>query len=205
MNKKRVPIIPLVIAVSLLAIPYVIYSDNYTMYQNSDSMYPTLLPGDLLIIERSEINDVQVDDIIAFETHVEGVDVLIRRVIEANLGNDGRFGIDTQGDDEEFHDPWTIYSDEYIGKLVEVNPPLGMLFSDYFRYPIVIVIVISAALLIRESLPKKGMEVEQLTCLRCGKKWFPRIIDGKAKIPLTCPAKQCRSPYWQTKRKQNSQ
>ena len=175
------------------------------MYQNSDSMYPALLPGDLLIIEKSEINDVIVDDIIAFETHVEGVEILVRRVIEAGPGNDGRFGVDTQGDDEEFHDPWTVYSDGYIGRLVEVNPSLGVLLSDYLRYPLVIVVVICVALFVRESLPKKGMEVEQLICLRCNYKWFPRIINGKAKIPSTCPAKQCRSPYWQTPRKTDKQ
>ena len=171
------------------------------MYQNSDAMFPTLLPDDLLIIEKSDINDVVVDDIIAFNTHVEGVEVLVRRVIEASPGNDGRFGVDTQGDDEEFHDPWTVYSDGYIGRLVEINPPLGVLFSNYFQYPIVAIVVISVALLIRESLLKKGMEIEELHCLRCNYSWFPRIIDGKAKIPSTCPAKDCRSPYWQTTRK----
>ena len=199
--KKFVILAPLIISIVLLAIPYIIYADNFIMYQNSDSMYPAILPGDLLIIKHTDINNVKVDDIIAFETHVEGVDVLVRRVIESSVGNDGNFGLDTQGDDEEFHDPWTVFSDVYIGKLVEINPPMGILLSDYFRYPIVIVMVISAALLIRESIPKKGMAVEQLTCLRCGKKWFPRIIDGKVKIPSTCPDKDCRSPYWQTKRK----
>ena len=173
------------------------------MYQNSDAMYPALLPGDLLIIEKTEINDVVIDDIIAFETHVEGVDVLVRRVIEASPGDDGQFGVDTQGDDEEFHDPWTVYSDGYIGRLVEVNPPMGILLSNYFQYPLVAIIVISIALLVRESIPKKGMELEELTCLRCGYKWHPRIINGKAKIPATCPEKKCRSPYWQTPRKTN--
>ena len=173
------------------------------MYQNSDAMYPAIFPGDLLIIERTEINDVQVDDIIAFETHVEGVEVLVRRVIEASLGNDGRFGVDTQGDDEEFHDPWTVYSDEYIGRLVEINPPMGVLLSNYFQYPLVAIIVISAAMLVRESIPKKGMEIQELHCLRCDNRWHPRIIDGKAKIPATCPKKECRSPYWQTPRKTN--
>ena len=110
-----------------------------------------------------------------------------------------------QGDDEEFHDPWTVYSDGYIGRLVEVNPPLGMLLSNYFQYPLVVIIVISTALLVRESIPKKGMEIEELHCLRCNNRWYPRVINGKVKIPETCPAKECRSPYWQTKRKQNSQ
>ena len=200
MNKK-ILVIPIIVAAILLVIPHIVYSDSFVMYQNSDSMYPTILPGDLLIIEKSEINNVVVDDIIAFDTHVEGVDVLVRRVIEAGTGNDGQFGVDTQGDDEEFHDPLTVYSDGYIGKLVEVNPPLGILLTNYFQYPIIIVIVISVALLIRESIPKKGMEIEELHCLRCDYTWFPRIIDGKAKIPSTCPAKECRSPYWQTPRK----
>jgi len=171
------------------------------MYQNTDSMYPTILPGDLLIIEKSEINDVMVDDIIAFETHAEGVEVLVSRAITISEDNDGNLGIDTKGDHEDFHDPWTIYSEGYIGKLVEVNPSSGFLLSDYFRYPVVIVIVISISLLIRESLPKKGLEIKELTCLRCGNRWHPRIIDGKVKIPSTCPDKDCRSPYWQTPRK----
>ncbi len=174
------------------------------MYQNSDAMYPALLPGDLLIIEKTEINDVQVDDIIAFETHVEGVEVLVRRVIEASTGNDGRFGVDTQGDDEEFHDPWTVYSDGYIGRLVEINPPMGILLSNYFQYPLVAIIVISAALLVQESIPKKGMEIEELHCLRCDYRWHPRVINGKVKIPSTCPKKECRSPYWNKPRQKES-
>ena len=173
------------------------------MYQNSDSMYPAVLPGDLLIIEKSEINDVKIGDIIAFNTHAEGVEVLVRRAIDAGPSPDGIFGVDTQGDDEEFHDPWTIYSDEYIGRLVDINPPLGFFLSDYVRYPLVAIIVVSGALLARESLPKKGIDIEELHCQRCNYSWFPRIINGKAKIPSTCPKKECRSPYWQSPRKKD--
>ena len=168
-------------------------------------MYPAILPGDLLIIQKSEINDVKIGDIIAFNTHVEGVEILVRRAIEAGPSPDGRFGVDTQGDDEEFHDPWTIYSDDYIGKVVQINPSAGFLLSDYLRYPIVAILVISAALLARESIPKKGIDLEELYCFRCGNRWFPRIINGKTKIPSTCPKKECRSPYWQTPRKTDKQ
>ena len=200
--KKLFLIIPIVIALSLMIIPYVVYFDNFTMYQNSDSMYPAILPGDLLIVEYSEINDVAVDDIIAFETHSEGVEVLVRRVIDASFGSDGRFGVDTQGDDEDFHDPWTIYSDGYIGKVVEINPPIGIItLSNYFIFPLVIIIVICAALFARELIPKKGMEIEELHCLRCDNRWHPRVINGETKIPSTCPKKECRSPYWKTPRK----
>jgi signal peptidase len=199
--KKLFLIIPIIIALSLMIIPYVVYSNNFIMYQNTDSMYPAILPGDLLIVEYSEINDVMINDIIAFETHSEGVEVLVRRVIDASSGTDGIFGVDTKGDDKDFHDPWTIYSDGYIGKVVEINPPMGITLSNYFIFPLVIIIVICAVLFTRELLPKKGMELEELTCLRCGNKWFPRVINGVAKIPSTCPKKECRSPYWKTPRK----
>jgi len=171
------------------------------MYQNTDSMYPTILPGDLLITEKNDIHDVIVDDIITFETHLDGVEVLVRRVIEVGPGTDGRFGIDTQGDDLEFHDPWAIYADGYIGKVVEINPPMGIMLSNYFIFPLVIIIAINAVLFMRESIPKKGMEIEELHCLRCDNRWHPRVINGETKIPATCPKKECRSPYWQIPRK----
>ena len=36
-----------------------------------------------------------------------------------------------------------------------------------------------------ESMPKKKLEVKQLTCLGCSYKWYPRVINGKVKIPAT--------------------
>jgi len=41
----------------------------------------------------------------------------------------------------------------------------------------------------------KRITVNQLECLRCKYKWFPRISsDGQVDEPKTCP--KCRSPYW---------
>ena len=41
----------------------------------------------------------------------------------------------------------------------------------------------------------KKVHVEQLECLRCSHKWFPRISqEGEVDKPKTCP--KCRSPYW---------
>ena len=202
---KLVFTIPLGVAGILLLVPYLIYADNFIMYQNTDSMYPAILPGDLLIVEKSDIKNAQKGDIIAFYTHAEGVEVLIRRVIEVSPDKNGNLGIDTQGDDEEFHDTWTIYAKDYIGKVVQINPSAGFLLSDYLKYPLVAIIVICAALLARESIPKKGIEVEELHCLRCDNRWFPRVINGQVKIPSTCPKKECRSPYWQTPRKTDKQ
>ena len=193
-------IIPLVVSAILLVIPFAIYSGNHIMYVPSDSMYPTLKPNDLLVVKKTSIDEVKVGDIIAFDSHAEGIGVIAHRIILV-AEVDGKVGIDTQGDHNDYHDSWTVYEENLIGILDEVNPSSGFLLSDYLRYPLVAIVVVSAALLIRESIPKKGLEVERLTCKRCNYSWFPRIIDGKIKIPDTCPNKNCRSPYWQTSRR----
>jgi len=197
---KIVFIAPLVASAILLVIPFAIYSGNYIMYVPSDSMYPTLKPNDLLVVKKTSIDEVKEGDIIAFDSHAEGIGVIAHRVILVTEVDD-KVGIDTQGDHNDYHDPWTIYEEDLIGILDEVNPSSGILLSNYFRYPLVAIVVVSAALLIRESIPKKGLEVERLICKRCSYSWFPRIIDGKIKIPDTCPNKNCRSPYWQTSRR----
>ena len=198
--KKIYLAIPLGVAVILLIFPFAVYSGNQILVVSSDSMYPTLKPNDLLVVKKTSIDEVKVGDIIAFDSHAEGIGVIAHRVILV-AEVDGRVGIDTQGDHNDYHDPWTIYEENLIGILDEVNPSSGVLLSNYFRYPLVARVVVSAALLIRESIPKKGLEVERLTCKRCYYSWFPRIIDGKIKIPDTCPNKDCRSPYWRTPRK----
>jgi len=200
--KRYYLIIPLVVSAILLVIPYAIYSGSYIMYMPSDSMYPTLKPNDLLVFKKTGIDEVKVGDIIAFDPHIEGIGIIAHRaVLVAGATDGGKMGIDTKGDHNDDHDTWTVWEEDLIGILDEINPSSGVLLSDYFRYPLVAIVVVSAALLIRESIPKKGLEVEQLICKRCNYSWFPRIIDGKIKIPDTCPNKDCRSPYWRTPRK----
>ena len=50
---------------------------------------------------------------------------------------------------------------------------------------------------IRFNMPAEGTTpmISQLTCLRCGYKWFPR----KPNAPAHCP--KCKSPYWNKPRR----
>ena len=129
----------------------------------------------------------------------EGVGVIAHRVIAIAPGD--RPSVDTQGDNNDHPDLWGIYEENLIGLVTEVNPPAAVLFSESFRYVMLAIIVGSAVLLGWQAMPRRSIEVKQLTCLRCGNRWHPRIIDGKAKFPDTCPNKNCRSPYWRTKAK----
>ena len=199
MSKSYI-VIPLAIAVGFLIFPFVIYHGNQIMVVTSDSMFPTLKPHDLIVVEQVSIDKVQEGDIIAFDSHVEGIGIIAHRVFEISEDN-GEVGIDTKGDHMDEPDHWTVYDDDLVGRVTDVVPSMGIVLIDPIRYSLVAIIVITSISLLKESMPKKELEVKQLTCLRCSYKWYPRVIDGKVKIPETCPNKDCRSPYWRTKRR----
>jgi len=47
--------------------------------------------------------------------------------------------------------------------------------------------------------PNCGFEfLEELVCLRCGHKWKPRNNTK----PKVCPNPTCKSPYWDTPRRE---
>ena len=198
--KKPLLAIPLGVAIILLIFPFAVYSGSQIMTVTSDSMVPTLKPNDIIIVEPVSIDTIKVGDIIAFDSHTEGIGIIAHRAIEI-FETGGEIGIDTKGDHLDEPDLWTVHDDDLVGIVTEINPDFAILLAEPVRYLLVAIIVITGVLLVRESIPKKGLEVNKLTCKRCNHSWFPRIIDGKVKIPDTCPNKNCRSPYWQTSRR----
>ena len=198
--KRYYLVAPIGVAAILLVLPYAIFSQDFTMTVSTDSMVPTLKPGDFLVVKRVGINEIKEGDIIAFDTHQEGVGVIAHRAIEVS-GSGGTLGIDTQGDHLDHPDLWVVLDEDLIGIVTDVNPDIAILLAEPIRYLLAAIIAISGVILVKESVRKKSIEVKELTCFRCNYSWFPRIIDGKAKIPETCPNKDCRSPYWQTPRR----
>lgn len=43
-------------------------------------------------------------------------------------------------------------------------------------------------------------EIKQVTCLRCGFKWYPRSPEP----PKRCANTECRSPYWNKPRRKGT-
>ena len=167
-------------------------------------MFPTLKPNDIIIVEPVGIDEINKGDIIAFDSHTEGIGIIVHRAIEI-FEQGGEIGIDTKGDHLDEPDLWTVHDEDLVGIVSEVNPDSAILLVEPVRYLLVAIIVITGVLLARESIPKKSIEVKELSCERCHYRWHPRIIDGKVKIPETCPNKNCRSPYWQTPRKKETE
>ena len=59
--------IPLGVAVGFLIFPFVAYYGSDIMVVTSDSMVPALMPHDLIIVQRTSIDNIEVGDIIAFD------------------------------------------------------------------------------------------------------------------------------------------
>ena len=148
MNKAFVTI-PLAVAVGFLIFPFVVYHGNTIMVITSDSMLPTLKPHDLIIVERTSIDKVQTGEIITFDSHVAGIGIVAHRAI-AIADDDGVIGIDTQGDNSQNIDPWTVHDEDFRGVVIDVIPIMGIFLIDPVRYSLVAVIIITAISLLKD-------------------------------------------------------
>ena len=148
MNKGYIAI-PLAVAVGFLIFPFVVYSGNDIMVVTSDSMVPALNPQDLIIVKRTSIDKVKEGDIITFDSHMQGIGIIAHRAIVV-ADDHGELGIDTQGDNVDEKDPWTVHQDDLIGVVTDVIPSMGIFLIEPVRYSLVAVIVITAISLLKE-------------------------------------------------------
>lgn len=152
MNKLYV-IIPLILAVTFLIFPFVIYSGKMIMVVTSDSMLPILKPYDMIVVEKTSIDNASVGDIIVFDSHMEGIGTVAHRAVEI-LDDHGRIGIGTKGDNVDEHDPWIVHDEDFIGIVDNIVPSMGIFLIEPVRYGIVAVIIITAISLMREVMAK---------------------------------------------------
>lgn len=99
----------------------------------TDSMSPTLEPGDLaigrVIKEKSELRP---GDIITYWTVINGERVLNTHRIETVYDGGGFLYFGTRGDNNPSADPMTVHESEVVGKYVSRVPGIGKVF-DYLQ------------------------------------------------------------------------
>lgn len=148
MNKTLITI-GLVVSVTLLIFPFVLYYGNDLMIVTSDSMTPTLNPNDLLIVQRTSIDKIIVGDIIVFNSHIEDIGIVAHRAIE-KFEDDGKIAINTKGDNVDEADTWIVHKEDLIGKVEGNISYIGVLLVEPVRYTLVIIIIITAISLLHE-------------------------------------------------------
>ena len=159
MNKTLI-VIGLLISVTLLILPFILYYGNEILVVTSDSMIPTLKPNDLLIVQRIGIDKIIVGDIIVFDSHVEGIGIVAHRAVE-KFDDNGRIAINTQGDNVDEIDTWIVHDEDFIGKVVEHISFIGILLVEPVRYTLVIVIIITAISLLKGITETKLQKTDE--------------------------------------------
>lgn len=107
----------------------------------SESMTPTIAVNGLLMIENKSFEDLQIGDIIMFQTKEYGL-VTHRIVHEVRLVNNKEIkekglsttGFRTKGDNNKLEDSWIVTSEMYKGTVTEIYnefaPFITILFGD---------------------------------------------------------------------------
>lgn len=115
----------------------------------TDSMYPTLNPGDLVFdVGVKDPGELEVGDIITYWTVIDGERVLNTHTIVQIYDGGNTLIFSTKGDNNDYDDPLTVHESEIVGKFTGVKiGGMGKVF-DYLQTStgFLIVVVIPVAL-----------------------------------------------------------
>jgi signal peptidase len=93
----------------------------------SNSMKPTFERGDLLIVEGiSSPTDIRRGDIIVYRSESQGA-LIVHRVVEVLIDENGRINFRTQGDANLGPDPRLVNPEDVRGRVRFVIPKIGYL------------------------------------------------------------------------------
>ncbi len=99
----------------------------------TESMYPTLLPGDLIFdVGVKDPGELRRDDIITYWTVINGERVLNTHRIYEIYDGGGYLIFSTKGDNNTSADPLTVHESEIVGKYSFRVPGVGKVF-DYLQ------------------------------------------------------------------------
>ena len=99
----------------------------------TDSMYPTLLPGDLIFDTAvDDPGELRKGDIITYWTVINGERVLNTHKIHEIYDGGGYLIFETKGDANTVTDPLTVHESEIVGKYAVRVPGVGKVF-DYLQ------------------------------------------------------------------------
>lgn len=99
----------------------------------TESMYPTLLPGDLIFDTGvKDTGDLRNGDIITYWTVINGERVLNTHRIHEVYDGGGYLIFATKGDNNTIADPLTVHESEIVGKYAFRVPGIGKVF-DYLQ------------------------------------------------------------------------
>jgi signal peptidase I len=152
-NKKIGFVLVATVGAASLLLIFLIFEKNYELYiVTSNSMVPTLNPGDALVISHGDMDhsafaQLKKGDIIIFQVSSrtseseDGKRTIVHRIKEIDIDSGGKRIVSTKGDANPSSIrgvDYDIMEDSYIGKVIHVGPYLG-LFLMYINLLVQIV------------------------------------------------------------------
>ena len=98
----------------------------------TESMYPTLMPGDLVITAQVDADELRVNDIVTYWTVINGERVLNTHRITEVYDGGNHLIFETKGDNNTAADALTVHESEIVGKYAFRVPGIGKVF-DYLQ------------------------------------------------------------------------
>ena len=120
----------------------------FPMIVLTDSMYPEIKSGDLIICNTTEAEDIQVDDVISFfDPMGSGTSVVTHRVLEI-VEEDGGLSFRTKGDNNNAEDQVLVPAENLVGIYRSRIPALGNVAMFMQTTPGLILCVVCPVLLL---------------------------------------------------------
>ncbi|MGQ9780656.1 MAG: signal peptidase I [Nitrososphaeria archaeon] len=128
-------------------------------YVEGISMHPTLEDGDLIIIDRTDYDNLKVGDIIVFNSSIYHFRIVHRIVDVRSI--DGEKVFITQGDNTHAPDPSYVGKENYVGRYVNIRIPYAGFIGEALAPPvnyIIIVLLIMYLIYVDFYLPRKNKQ-----------------------------------------------
>jgi len=127
----------------------------------SESMVPTLDPGDLVIVKATSSNKVDLGEIIVYHAPRPYPSPIIHRVTDI-VNDDGYIYFRTKGDNNPTSDSYLVYSSDIIGEYTGYKVPVIGHLILFLQSPIGIIVTITLLavyfLLVKFTSTKKTEE-----------------------------------------------
>jgi signal peptidase len=150
-------ILVLLFASLLILLATIILGISPFFYVEGISMHPTLEDGDLIIIDRTNYDNLKVGDIIIFNSSIYHTRI-VHRIVDVKI-SDGEKAFITKGDNNHAPDPSYVLRENYVGRYVGIRVPYAGYIGKALAPPVnylIIALLIIYLIYVDFYMPRKG-------------------------------------------------
>ena len=123
----------------LIVVLHFVFGFQYAVIL-TDSMEPHINSNDLIVTAPVSGNDLRTGEVIMYHVTLgNSTYQIVHRIVGVQSGSSGVYYV-TRGDNRNYTDPWKVYPDQVVGKVVLVVPRVGVVW--YYTPLIVLAIFI---------------------------------------------------------------